>query len=99
MNPGRTRRLTRTERILGPRPSLTLCIADMFVRENSVEGRAPLIRIHDYDWGETDPNPAFDADGNAFTLINWNGPAWELGLSLHPPDTSALSLRPKPVGR
>lgn len=72
------------ERCLGPRPRLTLVIDDMRVAEIWVEGRAPLISIHDYDWGETDPDPAFDGDGFAYSPINWRGPVWSLGLSIHP---------------
>lgn len=86
------RRLSKIEQMLGPRPVLTLCIADMFVREIWVEGRAPLIRIHDYDWGDTDPDPAFDAEGSAFSPIKWRGPAWTLGLSLHPPNKETYTM-------
>ena len=65
------------------RPRLTIVIENQFVSEIWVEGRAPIISIHDYDWGETDPEPARDRDGFPFTKINWNQPAWALGLSLH----------------
>ncbi|MEL6859797.1 MAG: hypothetical protein AAGL97_09765 [Pseudomonadota bacterium] len=64
---------------------MTLVIEDMFVREIWVNGRAPLIRIRDYDWGPTDPDRVLDREGFAYSPINWNGPAWSLGLSLHPP--------------
>ncbi|MEO0451936.1 MAG: hypothetical protein AAFZ74_16600 [Pseudomonadota bacterium] len=80
-----TRQLSRLEQVLGPRPTMTLVIDDMFVREIWVNGRAPLILIRDYDWGSTDPLAVKDADGFAYSPINWNGPAWSLGLSLHPP--------------
>ena len=40
---------------LGPRPRMTLVICEQQVAEIWVEGRAPLISIRDYDWGETDP--------------------------------------------
>lgn len=75
--------LSRTERLLGPRPNLTLVVQDQLVREVWVEGRAPIITIHDHDWGETDPYPAFDQEGFAFSPISWRGPAWMLGLSLN----------------
>lgn len=74
--------LSRTERLLGPRPNLTLVVQDQLIREIWVEERAPIIAIHDYDWGETDPNPAFDQEGFAFSVISWRRPAWMLGLSL-----------------
>lgn len=86
------RALSRIEQMLGPRPRLTLVICDMAVREIWVEGRAPLITVHDYDWGETDPDPAFDEEGSAFSSINWRGPAWTLGLSLHPPAKETYTM-------
>lgn len=70
---------------LPPRPRMILVLEHGFVQEIWVEGRAPLITIHDYDWGETDPDPNFDAEGFAFSPIRWRQPAWALGLSLHPP--------------
>ncbi len=79
------RALSNTEQLLGPRPHLRLVIEEQFVREIWVDGRAPIITIHDYDWGVTDPDPAFDEEGFAFSPINWRRPAWMLGLSLHPP--------------
>lgn len=87
-----SRRLSRLEGQIGPRPELTLIVEGMFVREIWVAGRAPVITIHDYDWGETDPNPAFDADGSAFSPIQWRGPAWTLGLSLHPPAKETYTM-------
>jgi len=80
-----TRQFSRLEQMLGPRPEMTLVIEDLFVREIWVNGRAPLIRIRDYDWGPTDPMAVKDADGFAYSPITWKGPAWSLGLSLHPP--------------
>jgi len=71
---------------LGPRPRMTLVICDAQVVEIWVEGRAPIISIHDYDWGESDPVPLRDSDGFPFTKINWRAPAWRLGLSLYPPE-------------
>ena len=61
---------------------MTLVIEDKLVREIWVNGRAPLVTIHDYDWGELDPEPSFDTEGFPFSPINWSGPAWTLGLSL-----------------
>ncbi|GAB5458326.1 MAG: hypothetical protein Hens3KO_13560 [Henriciella sp.] len=89
------RSLSALERRLGPRPRLTLVVEDMCVTEIWVEGRAPLIAIHDYDWGETDSDRAFDREGFAYTPINWRGPVWSLGLSLRRQvafDQSAFSL-------
>ncbi|MEL6729236.1 MAG: hypothetical protein AAFP91_17210 [Pseudomonadota bacterium] len=79
------RAISNTAQLLGPRPRLRLVVEDQFVREIWVEGRAPIITVHDYDWGETDTDPAFDEEGFAFSTINWRRPAWMLGLSFHPP--------------
>lgn len=79
-----SRILSATEKLLGPRPQLRLVVQDQFVREIWVGGRAPIITIHDYDWGAADPNPVFDNEGFAFSQIDWGRPAWMLGLSLHP---------------
>ncbi|WP_084398933.1 ParB/RepB/Spo0J family partition protein [Henriciella aquimarina] len=79
---------------LGPRPRMTLVIAEAQVAEIWVEGRAPLITIRDYDWGETDPEPSRDGDGFPFTKINWRGPAWALGLSLYPPEKETSMAQP-----
>lgn len=68
---------------LGPRPRMTLVICEGQVAEIWVGGRAPLISIRDYDWGETDPEPSRDVDGFPFTKVNWRDPAWTLGLSLY----------------
>ncbi len=84
---------TLTE-LLGPRPRMTLVVAEAQVAEIWVEGRAPLITIRDYDWGETDPQPSRDADGFPFTKINWRGPAWALGLSLYPPEKETSMAQP-----
>lgn len=74
--------LSRTERLLGPRPHLRLVLENQLIREIWVEGRAPIITIDDYDGGVFDPEAAIDEEGFAFSLINWRGPAWALGLSL-----------------
>jgi ParB family chromosome partitioning protein len=79
---------------LGPRPRMTLVICEQQVAEIWVEGRAPLISIRDYDWGETDPDPSRDADGFPFTKINWRDPAWKLGLSLYPPEQETDMAQP-----
>lgn len=80
--------------LLGPRPRMTLVIADTQVAEIWVEGRAPLITIRDYDWGETDPEPCRDGDGFPYTKINCRGPAWALGLSLCPPEKETPMAQP-----
>ena len=80
--------------LLGPRPRLTLVIAEAQVAEIWVEGRAPLITIRDYDWGETDPEPSRDGEGFPFTKVNWRGPAWALGLSLYPPEKETSMAQP-----
>ena len=79
---------------LGPRPRMTLVICQQQVAEIWVEGRAPIISIRDYDWGETDPHPSRDADGFPFTKINWRDPAWKLGLSLYPPEQETDMAQP-----
>jgi len=71
----------------GVRPRLTLVIENQFVTEIWVDGRTPIISIHDYDWGQTDLEPACDPEGLPFTRFSWKRPAWALGLSLHPPET------------
>ena len=78
--------MSALEHILGPRPRLTLVVEASRVVEIWVDGRAPLIALHDYDWGETDRHAVRDAEGFPFTPINWKGPAWALGLSLYPPE-------------
>lgn len=83
------------EHLLGPRPQMTLVLVDGQVAEIWVEDRAPLISIHDYDWGESDPDPCRDADGFPFTKINWRRPAWALGLSLHSPEQETLMAQPQ----
>jgi ParB family chromosome partitioning protein len=78
--------MSALEHILGPRPRLTLVVEESRVVEIWVDGRAPLIGLHDYDWGETDRHASRDEEGFPFTPINWKGPAWALGLSLYPPE-------------
>lgn len=79
-----SRILSSTEKLLGPRPQLRLVVQDHFVKEVWVDRRAPIITIHDYDWGAADRNSALDDEGFAYSHINWRSPAWMLGLSLHP---------------
>jgi ParB family transcriptional regulator, chromosome partitioning protein len=79
--------------ILGPRPRMTLVVEDARIVEIWVEGRAPLIAVRDYDWGETDPGASRDEDGIPFTDITWRGPAWALGLSLYPPAQASIRTR------
>ncbi|MEH6695527.1 MAG: ParB/RepB/Spo0J family partition protein [Hyphomonas sp.] len=78
--------MSALEHILGPRPRLTLVVEASRVVEIWVDGRAPLITLNDYDWGETDRHAVRDEEGFPFTPINWKGPAWALGLSLYPPE-------------
>ena len=89
-----SRALTETERILGPRPEMTLVVEDDRVVEIWVAGRAPRIAIRDYDWGRTDPAPAFDREGFPYSDIHWSGPAWALGLSLYPPEKETPMAQP-----
>ncbi|MEO1305189.1 MAG: hypothetical protein AAFV37_09445 [Pseudomonadota bacterium] len=74
---------------LGPRPRMTLVVQEQMIAEIWVNGRAPIITIHDYDWGASDPDPAYDGEGFAYSPINWNRPAWMLGLSLYLPELGA----------
>ncbi|MEZ5999426.1 ParB/RepB/Spo0J family partition protein [Hyphomonas sp.] len=89
-----SRALSESERILGPRPEMTLVVEDDRVVEIWVAGRAPRIAIRDYDWGRTDPAPAFDREGFPYSDILWSGPAWALGLSLYPPEKETPMAQP-----
>jgi len=73
------------EQLLGPRPSLTLDVAQGFVTGIWVAGRRPDIILHDYDWGETAPDAQFDFSGAPFVPVRWDLPPWRLGLALAPP--------------
>jgi len=88
------RAFSESERILGPRPQMTLVVEDDRVVEIWVAGRAPRIRVRDYDWGRTDPAPAFDREGFPYSDIHWSGPAWALGLSLYPPEKETPMAQP-----
>jgi ParB family chromosome partitioning protein len=90
-----SRALTEAERVLGPRPQMTLVVEDARIVEIWVAGRAPRIRVRDYDWGRTDPVPAFDRDGFPYCDIHWSGPAWALGLSLYPPEKETPMAQPE----
>ncbi|MFN7056459.1 hypothetical protein [Hyphomonas sp.] len=72
------------ERLLGPRPQLTLDIEQGFLTAIWVAGRRPDIAIRDYDLGACDPDPALDAFGARYVPINWYLPPWRLGLALAP---------------
>lgn len=86
---------TESECVLGPRPNLTLVVEDDRVVEIWVAGRAPRIRVRNYDWGRTDPAPAFDGEGFPYSEIHWSGPAWALGLSLYPPEKETPMAQPE----
>jgi ParB family chromosome partitioning protein len=73
---------------------MKLVLENQFVTEIWVNGRAPIITVLDYDWGQTDPDAIRDKDGFPYTKINWWRPAWALGLSLHPPSQEAQNLQP-----
>lgn len=66
-----------------PRPEITLVVENGFIREIWVAKRAPLITIHDYDWGESDPLAVRDQDGAAYSKIEWREPSWRLGLTIN----------------
>ena len=72
------------ERLLGPRPQLTLDIERGFVTAIWVAGRRPDIAIRDYDLGAFEPDAALDACGARYAAINWTLPPWRLGLALAP---------------
>jgi len=84
--------MSALDHIPGPRPRMTLVVKDDRIVEIWVDGRAPLIGLHDYDWGETDPDASRDAEGFPFTPINWKGPAWALGLSLYLPEQEDIPM-------
>lgn len=69
---------------LGPRPSLTLMIQSGYIQEIWVQKGAPIITLHDYDWGETDPMAIQDGEGLSYSKFTWKEPVWKLGLSIQP---------------
>lgn len=76
----------------GPRAELVLVVEDKFITQIVVNGHRPCIRFRDYDWGETDPDPEHDLFGHPYTPINWSGPVWKMGLSLHPPEKETYTM-------
>ncbi len=73
------------ERVLGPRPTLTLDIEQGFVTAIWIAGRRPNLIIRDYDLGETASDAMRDSFGAPFVPIRWDLPPWRLGLALAPP--------------
>ena len=73
------------ERLLGPRPSLTLDIEEGFVTGLWVAGRRPDLIIRDFDLGATASDASLDFFGAPYVPINWHLPPWRLGLALAPP--------------
>ena len=73
------------ERVLGPRPRLTLDIEQGFVTAIWVDGRCPNVTIRDFDLGPSAPDASLDVFGAPFVPINWHLPPWRLRLALAPP--------------
>ena len=73
------------EKLLGPRPSLTLDIEQGFVTGLWVAGRRPDLIIRDFDLGGSASDASRDYFGAPFVPINWHLPPWRLGLALAPP--------------
>ena len=72
------------ERLLGPRPSLTLDIEQGFVTAIWVDGRCPNVTIRDFDLGASAADASLDHFRAPFVPINWHLPPWRLGLALAP---------------
>ncbi|WP_339680771.1 hypothetical protein [uncultured Hyphomonas sp.] len=72
------------ERVLGPRPQLTLDIELGFVTAIWVAGRRPDVSIRDFDFGASTPDASIDYFGAPFVPISWSLPPWRLGLALAP---------------
>jgi ParB family chromosome partitioning protein len=72
------------ERVLGPRPGLTLDIERGFVTAIWVAGRRPDVTIRDFDLGASAPDASLDYFGARFVPIHWSLPPWRLGLALAP---------------
>ena len=72
------------ERVLGPRPRLTLDIELGFVTAIWVAGRRPDVTIRDFDLGASAPDASLDYFGAPFVPISWSLPPWRLGLALAP---------------
>jgi len=73
------------ERVLGPRPRLTLDIEQGFVTAIWVAGRRPDLLIRDFDLGASTADAAHDYFGAPFVPIRWTLPPWQIGLALAPP--------------
>jgi ParB family chromosome partitioning protein len=72
------------ERVLGPRPQLTLDIERGFVIAIWVQGRCPDVTIRDFDLGASATDASLDTFGAPYVPINWSLPPWRLGLALAP---------------
>lgn len=72
------------ERVLGPRPGLTLDIERGFVTAIWVAGRRPDVTIRDFDLGASATDASVDTFGTPYVPINWSLPPWRLGLALAP---------------
>lgn len=72
------------DRVLGPRPRLTLDIERGFVIAIWVAGRRPDVTIRDFDLGASTPDASLDYFGAPYVPINWSLPPWRLGLALAP---------------
>ncbi|PKP79642.1 MAG: hypothetical protein CVT79_18660 [Alphaproteobacteria bacterium HGW-Alphaproteobacteria-18] len=72
------------ERVLGPRPQLTLDIELGFVTAIWVAGRRPDVTIRDFDLGASATDASLDTFGAPFVPIHWSLPPWRLRLALAP---------------
>jgi ParB family transcriptional regulator, chromosome partitioning protein len=72
------------ERLLGPRPALTLDIERGFVIALWIGGRRPDLVIRDFDLGASAPDASPDYFGAPYVPIHWSLPPWRLGLALAP---------------
>ena len=72
------------DRLLGPRPTLTLDIEQGFVTALWVERQCPRIIIRDFDLGASSADAGRDYFGAPFVPIRWTLPPWQLGLALAP---------------
>ena len=72
------------DRVLGPRPRLTLDIERGFVIAIWVAGRRPEVLIRDFDLGASAPDAACDFFGAPYVPVHWSLPPWRLGLALAP---------------
>lgn len=72
------------ERLLGPRPVLTLDIEQGFVTALWINGRRPNLIIRDFDLGASAADADRDFFGLPYVPISWTLPPWRLGLALAP---------------